>query len=241
MAAKSLSLDQGMGWGKRWELDTVTILLTKLLVSLTTGLQVVRDRALAMQEACLQTPGAMATVIGMQEDALRAIIESVLEKEEKGDSPEVCVGNSLFPGGAVVSGEVGLVREVGRRAEAKGASVRPVRVSGAFHSKLMIPAVGKLEAALRNVRLDMPTFPVYSNVTGLPYGTVEEIRTGLALQVTHPVLWDSAMLHMIRTHLEGMREDNGVKILEVGPGRQLKGMLKRISRTAYRQCENITV
>ena len=237
-----------------------------------------RVRSLAMQEACLQSPGSMATVIGLKEDTLQAIITSVLadgdspsrrgrgspsesdcplegERDSpsgRGDSPprgerDVCVGNFLFPGGVVISGEVGLVKEVGRRAEVEGASVKPVRVSGAFHSQLMAPAVPKLRASLETVHLRMPAFPVYSNVTGLPYGSVEEIRTGLALQVTQPVLWDRTMLHMVGEHVdveeEGQvkRRTSGVRLLEVGPGKQLKGILKRISRTAYRQCDNLSV
>lgn len=205
-------------------------------------------RSSAMQEACLKTPGAMATVIGLENKSLQSIITSVLEDTHpSGAEREVCMGNFLFPGGVVISGEEELVKEVGRRAEEQGASVKPVPVSGAFHSKLMAPAVPKLREILDSVHIKMPNFPVYSNVTGLPYGSMDEIRTGLALQVTHPVLWGSSMLHMIGEHVEVVEKEEvnrkitGVKLLEVGPGRQLKGMLKRISRTGYRHCDNMSV
>ena len=263
------------------------------------GLQLVEARSLAMQEACLESPGAMVTVIGLQETTLQSIIASVVEEEaleptslypssdnettssfesapseatsgepapapskatsgepapshSKATSPwaerVLCVGNYLFPSGMVVSGDLKLVEEVKRHAENAGASsVKPVRVSGAFHSKLMAPAVHKLKAILETIHFEMPLFPVYSNVTGLPYGNVEEIRTGLALQVTHPVLWDRTMVHMIGEHVEVVKEgevkrmNSGVKLIEMGPGKQLRGILKRISRSTYRQSEGQTV
>ena len=222
-----------------------------LSLSLTTGLEVVKVRSSAMQEACLEIPGAMTTIIGLQDVTLQAMIDAVLKDEEGSLSPsekELCMGNHLFPKGIVVSGHVKLVQELTRRAESEGASVKPVRVSGAFHSKFMAPAVPKLQAVLKEVDLKMPIFPVYSNVTALPYGSVGEIRTGLALQVTRPVLWDRIVAGMIAEHLEGgAGEGEGpgkaeeVRFMEVGPGRQLKGMLKRINKSAYQQCNNLTV
>lgn len=187
----------------------------------------------------------MLTLVGLRLEDLQGIISTV--KNSHPDC-EVCVGNYLFPSGYVVSGNTEPVREVAAAAEGRGALIKEVRVSGAFHSQLMRPAVAELEAVLRNTDIQVPNFCVYSNVTGLPYQSVEEIRTGLALQLTKPVLWEDTMCDMIRNWLhrteatgdiEGEKEE--VKFLEVGPGRQLKTILKRIDRTAFRSCQNLTL
>lgn len=182
-----------------------------------------------MQRACSQTPSSMLTVTGLKEEAITAILDAV--KHSHPDC-ELCIGNHLFPVGFVVSGNAEQVKEVGRQAEMSGAVVKQVRVSGAFHSKLMEPAVAELEAVLKAVDIQEPVVPVYSNVTGLPYKSVNEIRSGLALQVTRPVLWSAIISHVVMTD---------VKFLEIGPGNQLRGILKRIDRTAYRMSDSLTV
>lgn len=200
------------------------------------GLQVVHVRAAAMQEACTQNPSSMLTVTALEENALKAIIDSVKSCHPE---TEVCIGNYLFPQGFVVSGNLQQLREVGEKVKDLGAVVKRVKVSGAFHSQLMKPAVPKLEEVLQNVDIGFPAFPVYSNITGLPYKSAADIRTGLVLQVTSPVLWDASMSHMINNHFKEDCKD--LKFLEIGPGKQLKGMLKRIDRNAYRKCDSFTV
>ena len=189
-----------------------------------------------MQEACKITPSSMLTVIGLEEEALKTTIDSV-----KSSNNEVSVANYIFPRGFVVSGNMESVKQVGREAEKLGATLKEVKVSGAFHSTLMKPAVPKLEAVLADMDVALPAFPVYSNATGLPYDNVEEIRTGLAMQVTSPVLWDATIRHMISSHFKDGDKDGTKLFLEVGPGKQLKSMMKRIDRRAYRSCDNITV
>lgn len=195
----------------------------------------VRARAEAMQRACSLTPSSMLSLVGLKEEAVTAILHSV-----KGSYPdsELCIGSYLFPHGFVVSGSNEPVQEVGRRAEISGAAVKRVRVSGAFHSKLMQPAVAEFEAVLKEMDFQDPVMPVYSNVTGLPYTSVDEIRTGLALQVTSPVLWSATISHMVTSQF---RTTGGTKYLEIGPGKQLRGIMKRIDRTAYRMSESLTV
>lgn len=202
----------------------------------------VKVRAAAMQRACSQTPSSMLTIIGLKEGAITDILDTV--KHSHPDC-ELCIGNHLFQVGFVVSGNAEQVKEVGRQAEVSGAVIKQVRVSGAFHSKLMEPAVAQLEAILKEVDIQEPVVPVYSNVTGLPYTSVDEIRTGLALQVTRPVLWSATISHMVTSQLEtavvAHRPKLDVKFLEIGPGKQLRGMLKRIDRTAYRMSDSLTV
>lgn len=195
-----------------------------------------------MQRACLQAPSGMLTVVGLEEEAVTAIVHSVKYSHP---NSEVCIGNYLFPMGFVVSGGMEQVKEVGSQAELQGAVVKRVRVSGAFHSKLMAPAVAELGAVLKDVDFQDPAVPVYSNVTGLPYRNVADIRTGLSLQVTSPVLWSATISHMIANHFRtkevGDKLKTDMKFLEIGPGKQLRGMLKRIDRTAYRMSNSLTV
>ena len=134
-----------------------------------------------MQQACLETPSTMLTVVGLDHDTLQAIINS---SDMEG---EACIANHLFPRGYVISGSVDRVEMIRKKAEELGATMKEVKVSGAFHSRLMSSAVEKLDAVLQEIDLSLPSIPVYSNVTGLPYSSVAEIKTGLAQQVTSPV------------------------------------------------------
>lgn len=191
-----------------------------------------------MQRACSLIPSSMLTVIGLEEESLQAIIHSVRDRYP---DTELCVGNYLFPFGFVVSGNAPQVEEVGRKAGDSGAVLHRVRVSGAFHSKLMKPAVPELEAVLKDIDIEDPVFPVYSNVTGLPYASVHEIREGLALQLVNPVQWSTTMSHMISNYLRTAGNAAENEFLEIGLGRQLKGILRRIDRAAYKRCHNLSV
>ena len=181
-----------------------------------------------MQEACLQRAGSMLTVIGLPEAELEQMCRQVQARE----GGEVCIANYIFPRGYVISGCVRSVETVGTRAQAAGASTKRVSVSGAFHSPLMEPAVEKLRSVLGKLQINLPRIPVYSNVTGQAYSSVDEIRDCLALQVTSPVRWE-ALVH-------NMTQDNpSIRFCEIGPGRQLKAMLRRIDKNAYKHCVNI--
>ena len=206
-------------------------MLQVLIIVFTTcpvGLQLNQARAKAMQEACQSQAGTMLTVIGLREMELVQMCHEVQGTQ----GGEVCIANYLFPQGYVVSGCVQAVETVGNRAQSAGASVKRVSVSGAFHSPLMQPAVAKLRSVLQNIRITLPKIPVYSNVTGSPYTSVGEIRDCLALQVTRPVLWETVVRNMITDY-------PSIRFHEVGPGKQLKAMLRRIDREAYKQCLNI--
>ncbi len=187
-----------------------------------------------MQEACIAAaPSSMLTIIGLTKEDLEEIITSTRTPLY---SEEATIANHIFPRGYVVSGKRDRVERIGREAIKRDAVLKEVKVSGAFHSKLMASVVMKLEGALEEMQISEPSFPVYSNVTGLPYCSVSEIRRGLTLQVTSPVLWDDTIRHILHVN-----RDRVMKFIEVGPGKQLKGMLKRIDKAAFRNCNTVTV
>lgn len=183
------------------------------------GLSLVAQRGRFMAAAGEARPGRMAAVIGLDEPTVAAICEDV--------SPAGLVGvaNLNAPDQIVVSGEPAAVEAASQMALARGArGVVPLKVSAAFHSPLMRPAREQLAAALEHVDLKTPGVPVMANVTGEPHGGPEAIRARLVEQVDHPVRWWPSIRRLLD---EGMRT-----FYEIGPGRVLAGMLKRIDRTA---------
>lgn len=186
-----------------------------------------------MQAACDEQPSGMLTLVGLDEAKVQQLC--VHCKETLPDS-EICIANYLFPKGYVVSGgkdAIALLREV-----ASGATVKEVAVSGAFHSNLMSSAVPRLRDGLAMVDISPPRLPVYSNVTGLPYNDVEEIRRNLAEQIIRPVLWETTIRNMVERERGGRVGEGGLKFVEIGPGRQMRAMLKRIDKDAFKNCVN---
>lgn len=175
----------------------------------------------------------MSTIIGAQD---ASSLEPLCKQAEEKGLGKVCIANYIFPKGFVVSGHRQAVEYVSQEAESSlGATARAVAVSGAFHSPLMESAVPKLRAALDEAEISKPNIPVYSNVTGLPCTSAAEIRTQLAEQVTKPVLWEMSIRNMIK---DSCSES---VFIELGPGKQLKAMLKRISRDSFKTCLNVQV
>ena len=197
-------------------------------VVFSTGLQLIHTRATAMQEACQQHNGTMITVIGLEETELQQICHDTQAVE----GGVVCIANYIFPQGHVISGDLRTTEAVGDRAQRNGATIKRISVSGGFHSPLMEPAVERIRCVLDTLQINMPKIPVYSNVTGRQYESVEEIRECLALQVTRPVLWDTVVQNIAADNIKA-------RFCEVGPGKQLKAMLRRINREAFKQCLNI--
>lgn len=192
------------------------------------GLQLIRARATAMQEACQLREGMMLTILGMEE----AQLQQMCHDAQTTEGGEVCIANYIFPRGHVISGDTRTVEAVGKRAQGSGATIKKVSVSGAFHSPLMQPAVEKICSVLDTLQISPPQVPVYSNVTGKPYTSVDEIRECLAQQVTRPVLWDFIIRNITSDSIKA-------RFCEVGPGKQLKAMLRRINKEAYKQCLSI--
>lgn len=194
-------------------------------ISFEDGLRVVAERGAAMQDASEAAPSGMVSVLGLEVPQ----IEELVEQAKQDDVLQVA--NLLCPGNTVVSGATAACERIAALAEAAGAmKVVPLAVAGAFHTPLMQPAVERLRAKLEGVSLSPPSVPVISNVDAQIHEDPEEIRDLLVRQVVNPVLWADSMRRMI--------DDFQVETCyEVGPGRVLRGLLKRINRKL--PCENV--
>jgi [acyl-carrier-protein] S-malonyltransferase len=180
---------------------------------------VVKARGEAMQAAAVAKPGAMTAVLGLEAaevDPLVADARSVGLLE---------VANLLCPGNTVVSGETAAVEKLEQICQERG-GIRTTRlaVAGAFHTALMKPADEKLADALAKVTLNAPRIPVWSNVDAKPHTDPAEIRSLLVKQVLSPVRWEDT--------IRGLMAAGADKFYEIGPGRVLAGLMKRVNRKA---------
>ena len=192
------------------------------------GLRLIKLRAESMHTACQETSGSMLSLANIDKEVVQRLCD---EANAHSPSPHVCIANHIFPRGMVISGATEGVRFVEVRAREAGAVVRQLAVSGAFHSQLMKSAVPKLRQLLQTMDISLPRVPVYSNVTGRPYSSIEEIRVLLADQVTQPVLWETSTRNIL--------EHRPLTFVEVGPGKQLKAMLKRIDKDSFKSCLSV--
>lgn len=190
-----------------------------------TGLRLVRERGLAMQAASDAIPSGMVSILGLD----REKIEGLCDEARQGEVLQVA--NLLCPGNIVVSGAKGACARVKDLAEAAGAmKVIPLSVAGAFHTPIMQPAFDRLSAAVASAEIRPPRIPVLSNVDAEAHSNPNEIRQLLVRQLVNPVLWEETMRRLIAVH--------GVeRCFEIGPGRVLAGLLKRIDRKF--PCENV--
>jgi len=174
------------------------------------GLKLVQKRGEFMDEACATTIGGMAAMIGADENAVRQLA----------DEEDVDVANVNSPGQVVISGELAKVEAAVAVAKEHGIRrATMLNVAGAYHSRLMESAYEKLGAALLEVQMQVPRFPVISNVTGREVETLPEIRRTLQDQVTSTVRWVDCMERLL---------DLGCELfVELGPGGVLAGLLKR--------------
>ena len=178
------------------------------------GLALVHKRGIYMQEACEETEGGMAAIIGLEPALLSYVFEQA----------GVEIANLNCPGQLVISGETPKIIHACELARAKGAKrALPLAVAGAYHSSLMAGAQPKLKAALAETVMAPPKLDVISNVTALPHEkSVESIAETLVRQVTSPVLFEDSLRYLI---------DNGfIRFIEVGPGTVLSGFLRRITK-----------
>jgi len=195
-------------------LGEFTALAAAGVFSFEDGLRLVHQRGRFMQQACDATRGAMAAIIGLDEEKTCQVCT------ESG----VTLANLNCPGQLVISGETDKIERAIALALAAGAK-RAVRlaVAGAFHSPLMASAEPKLKAAIEAVPFHPPTVPVISNVTAQPHGSVEEIRALLVKQLIAPVLWEQSMRYLLARGF--------TRFIELGPGTVLTGFMKRIDKT----------
>jgi len=196
-------------------LGEISALVAAKVLSFEDGLNLVYQRALAMQKACEIRPSTMAAVLGLDDQ----IVEQICQEIEG----VVVPANYNCPGQLVISGEIPAVEnacELMKEKGAKRALVLPV--GGAFHSPLMEPAREELSAAIEATTFSEPTCPVYQNVPAKAVQTATEIKSNLIKQLTAPVKWTQS--------IETMISDGGTDFIEVGPGKVLQGLIRKIDR-----------
>ncbi len=197
-------------------LGELSALVANGVLSFKDGLQLVSKRALAMQKACDIKPSTMAAVLGLEDKVVEdtcAEIDGV-----------VVAANYNCPGQLVISGEIEAVEkacEVLTEKGARRALILPV--GGAFHSPLMEPAREELAAAIEATTFSEPICPVYQNVVAKAVTDPEEIKANLIAQLTAPVKWTQCVQAMIA--------DGGTEFIEVGPGKVLQGLMRKIDRS----------
>lgn len=180
------------------------------------GLKLVAQRAQAMQHACELEASTMAAVLGLEDE----LVEAVCAETEG----VVVAANYNCPGQLVISGEVAAVERACENLKERGAKrAMLLPVGGAFHSPLMEPARKDLAAAIENTLFNDPICPVYQNVSTFAVSSPEEIKN-LIFQLTAPVKWTQSVQNMIK--------DGATSFVEVGPGKVLQGLVKKIDRSA---------
>jgi [acyl-carrier-protein] S-malonyltransferase len=206
-------------------LGEYTALVFAGAMSFADGLQLVQRRGQAMQAASDATPSAMVSVLGLEQDKVEELCAAARS------AGTIRIANLLCPQNIVVSGTKEACDLVEKRAPEKGA-LKTVRlaVAGAFHTDLMKPADQTLQTALAHVTMRPCRLPVWSNVDAQPHTDPEEIRRLLVRQVVQPVLWEKTMRNLVDAGIE--------RFYEIGPGRVLTPLLKRIKRQA--DCQNVT-
>ena len=204
----------GSGMVAGHSLGEFSALVANGVLSFKDGLELVYQRALAMQEACDMNPSSMAAVLGLEDEKVEEICSQI-----KGI---VVPANYNCPGQLVISGETSAVEEACEALKAAGAKrALLLPVNGAFHSPLMQPAQEKLAKAIEGVKFNNPILPIYQNVTTTAVTDPEEIKKNLIAQLTGSVKWTQTIQNMVK--------DGANHFVEVGPGKTLQGLIKKIS------------
>ena len=198
-------------------LGEFSALVAAQALSFESGLKLVHQRALAMQDACDQVPGTMAAVLGLEDHIIEKVCASI--------SGIVVAANYNCLGQLVISGEkeaIALACEAMNEAGARRAL--PLPVGGAFHSPLMEPAKTKLAAAIEKTNIQDPICPVYQNVVATGITDAATIKMNLIAQLTAPVFWTQSVQQML--------SDGASSFVEIGPGKVLQGLVKKIDSSA---------
>jgi [acyl-carrier-protein] S-malonyltransferase len=196
-------------------LGEFSALVANGVLSFEDGLKLVYQRALAMQTACEAEPSTMAAILGLEDNKVEEICAGIDEV--------VVAANYNCPGQLVISGSnkgIEIACEKAKEAGAKRAL--PLPVGGAFHSPLMEPAREKLEKAIQNTPFSKGICPIYQNVTAKAVSDIDEVKNNLIAQLTAPVRWTQTMQQMIADGCE--------EVIEVGPGKVLQGLFKKVDR-----------
>lgn len=199
-------------------------------LSFEDGVRITKARGEAMQAAADACESAMVSVVGLDREQTEALCKKASEDSGK----KVAIANYLCNGNYTVSGDKAACEKLVEIAKPqfKARMAVMLAVAGAFHTDFMAPAVDKLKEALAAADLKAPRIPVVSNVDAQPHGGPEEIRSKLAAQVTSPVMWETQMKDMVAAGFE--------KGYELGPGKVIAGIMKRIDKDAAGAITNIT-
>ena len=196
-------------------LGEFSALVSTGVISFEDGLKLVSKRATAMQKACDIQKSTMAAVLGLEDSIVEKVCDSV--------DGVVVAANYNCPGQLVISGEINAINEACEKLKENGARRALVLpVGGAFHSPLMSPAKEELEKAIKNTIFHKPSCPIYQNVTASAVMDENEIKNNLISQLTSPVRWTHTIQQMV--------EDGASEFIEVGPGKVLQGLVKKINR-----------
>lgn len=196
-------------------LGEFSALVANEVLSFKDGLKLVSKRAIAMQKACEMQESTMAAVLGLE--------DTVVEEICKSTDGIVVAANYNCPGQLVISGEISAIDKACELLTEKGARrALKLPVGGAFHSPLMEPAREELAEAIKNTVFSKPTCPVYQNVVAKAVMNPIEIKENLISQLTSPVRWTQSIQRMIA--------DGGTEFIEVGPGKVLQGLMRKIDR-----------
>lgn len=180
------------------------------------GLTLVSKRAMAMQKACEKEPSTMAAIVGLDDEIVEEVCNSI--------DDVVVAANYNCPGQLVISGTISGVEKACELLAQKGAKrTLKLPVGGAFHSPLMEPAREELAAAIESASFSVPVCPVYQNVNALPVTDPAEIKKNLIAQLTAPVRWTQTVRNMIA--------GGATSFTEIGPGKVLQGLVKKIDPT----------
>jgi [acyl-carrier-protein] S-malonyltransferase len=188
-----------------------------------TGLKLVKCRANAMYEVGKALQGTMGAVIGLSTEEVQSLCDDATK-----NGFVVSPANFNAPGQVVISGNIDAVQLVMKNAKESGAKMTVgLNVSGAFHSALMKPARHSLADILNSIEIKDADFPIFLNVTALPTQDNAEIKSNLLRQLEHPVLWSQT--------IENMISSGTTRFLEVGPGKVLTGLNRRINKSVLTQ------
>lgn len=196
-------------------LGEFSALVANKTLSFEDGLKLVYARAQAMQKACEKKPSTMAAILGLEDKVVEETLTTIDEV--------VVPANYNSPGQLVISGTVEGINEACEKLKEAGAKrALPLKVGGAFHSPLMEPARVELAEAINNTKFSEGICPIYQNVTGQSVTDPEIIKTNLISQLTSPVRWTQIMQNMVASGAKS--------IVEVGPGKVLQGLFKKLDR-----------
>ena len=198
-------------------LGEFSALVANGVLSFEDGLKLVSARAQAMQEACDNNPSSMAAILGLEDEKVEEICAEI--------DGIVVPANYNCPGQLVISGETSAVEKACEKMKAAGAKrALLLPVNGAFHSPLMQPAQEKLATAIEATKFNKALIPVYQNITTTAVSNPDEIKKNLIAQLTGPVKWTQSIQNMIA--------DGATSFIEVGPGKTLQGLIKKINPEA---------